>query len=112
VDGFDDLGVVDSLQVDGGDAQVAVAELPLDDDQRDALARHLDGVGVAELMLVPMSAQAPLCRPDCYAEGGKKVGARWDVGGVEVGITRAVVVILSGLCFGEGGVDGQADEQG
>jgi hypothetical protein len=39
VDGFDDLGVIDPLQVDGGDAEVAVAELALDDDQRDAFAR-------------------------------------------------------------------------
>jgi hypothetical protein len=50
MNGFNDLGVVDALQVDGGDAEVAVAELALDDDQRDTLARHLDGVGVAELV--------------------------------------------------------------
>ncbi len=50
VDGVDDLGVVDALQVDGGDAEVAVSELALDDDQRDAFACHLDGVGVAELV--------------------------------------------------------------
>jgi hypothetical protein len=50
VDGVDDLGVVDALQVDRGDAEVAVAQLALDDDQRDALARHLDGMGVTELV--------------------------------------------------------------
>jgi hypothetical protein len=33
VDGFDDLGVVDALEVDGGDAEVAVAKLALDDYQ-------------------------------------------------------------------------------
>src|SRR4051794_39317018 len=42
VDGLDDLGVVDALEVDGGDAKVAVAELALDDDERHALVRHLD----------------------------------------------------------------------
>jgi hypothetical protein len=50
VDGLDDLGVVDALEVDRGDAEVAVAELALDDDERRALVSHLDGVGVAELM--------------------------------------------------------------
>jgi len=33
VDGFDDLGVVDALQVDRGDGEIAVAELAFDDDQ-------------------------------------------------------------------------------
>jgi hypothetical protein len=31
VDGVDDLGVVDALEVDPGDAEVAVAELALDE---------------------------------------------------------------------------------
>ena len=48
--GLDDLATVDALQIDGSDAEVAVAELALDDDQRNAFAGHLDGVGVAELM--------------------------------------------------------------
>jgi hypothetical protein len=48
--GLDDLATVDVVQIDGSDAEVAVAELALDDDQRNALAGHLDGVGVAELM--------------------------------------------------------------
>jgi len=47
-----------------GDAEVGVPELALDDNQRDALVGHLDRVRVAELMLVPTSAQAPLSRPD------------------------------------------------
>jgi hypothetical protein len=38
-------------------------QLPLDHDQRDAFVRHLDSVSVPELMLVPISAQAPLSRP-------------------------------------------------
>jgi hypothetical protein len=49
-DGLDDLGVVDPLQVDRRDAEVAVAELALDDDQRDAFAREVDGMGVPELV--------------------------------------------------------------
>jgi hypothetical protein len=35
-----------------------VAELALDDDQRDALACHLDGVGVAELVRSESSPDA------------------------------------------------------
>ena len=46
----DDFGVVDAAQVSGGDPEVSVTELPLDDHQRDALATHLDRVGVAELV--------------------------------------------------------------
>jgi hypothetical protein len=52
MDGLDDLGVVDALQVYGCDAEVAVAELALDDDQRHALAREFDGMGVPELVLI------------------------------------------------------------
>jgi hypothetical protein len=37
-----------------------VAELALDDDQRDALTRHLDGVGVAEPMRSETSPDAGL----------------------------------------------------
>ena len=48
--GFDDFPAVDALQVDGGDAEVAVAELALDDDQWHAFASELDGVGVPELV--------------------------------------------------------------
>jgi hypothetical protein len=38
VNGLDGLAVVDALQVDGGDAEVGVAELALDDVERDAFA--------------------------------------------------------------------------
>ncbi len=50
VDGVDDFGVVDAAQVGGGDPEVSMTELPLDDHQRNALAAHLDRVGVAELV--------------------------------------------------------------
>jgi hypothetical protein len=47
VDRFDNFGVVDALQVDRSDAEVAVSELALDHDQRHAFAGHLDDVCVA-----------------------------------------------------------------
>jgi hypothetical protein len=56
VDRFDDFGVVDALQIDRGDAEVAVSELPLDDDQRDAFAGHLDRVCVPQLVRREASA--------------------------------------------------------
>jgi hypothetical protein len=46
VDGVDDLGVVDPLEVDGGDAEMGVPELALDDVQRNAFPGHLDSVRV------------------------------------------------------------------
>jgi hypothetical protein len=58
MDGVDDLGVVDPLQVDAGDTEVAVAELALDDLQRHAFARQLDGVRVAELVRREAAANA------------------------------------------------------
>src|SRR3954469_22481142 len=60
VDRVDDLGVVDALEVDRGDAEVGVTELALDDDQRNALTRHLDGVRVAELVWGEASPHAGL----------------------------------------------------
>ncbi len=50
VNGVDDFGVVDAAQVRGDDPGISVTELPLDDHQRDALAAHLDRVGVAEMV--------------------------------------------------------------
>ena len=70
MDGVDDLGVVDALEVDRGDAEVAVSELALDDDQRDAFAGHLDGVGVSELVRCEASAHAGL------GSGPAPIGAR------------------------------------
>ena len=57
-----------------------MTELALDDRQRDSLAGDLDRVRVAQLVVVPTSAQAPLGRPGRYADLGEKVRARWDVG--------------------------------
>jgi len=50
VDRVDDLTCIDSLQVDRGDPEVGMPELPLDNRQRDAFVRHLDRMRVAELM--------------------------------------------------------------
>ena len=50
VDGVDDLGRVDVLQIGARDAQVCVAELPLDDRRRHAFASHLERVSVPKLM--------------------------------------------------------------
>jgi hypothetical protein len=50
VDGGDDLGVVDSLQVDRRDAEVRVPQLTLDDGEWDALVGELDCVRVAQLV--------------------------------------------------------------
>ena len=50
VDGLDDLVVVDALQIDGGDAEVAVSELTLDDHEGNPFVGELDGVRVAQLV--------------------------------------------------------------
>jgi hypothetical protein len=43
---LDDLGVVDSSQIRGGDSEVGVSELALDHYEGDTLSRHLNGMGV------------------------------------------------------------------
>src|SRR5450755_4434475 len=50
MDRLDDLAAVDSLEVDAGDPQIAMPELPLDDHQRDTLVGELDSVGMPQLM--------------------------------------------------------------
>jgi catechol 2,3-dioxygenase-like lactoylglutathione lyase family enzyme len=45
-----DLAAVDALQRDAREAEVAVPELALDDDQRHAFVGHLDRVSVAQLV--------------------------------------------------------------
>jgi hypothetical protein len=58
---FDDFGVVDALQGDRRESEMAVAELSLDDAQRHTLARRLDGVRVAQFV---GREAAPDARPD------------------------------------------------
>jgi hypothetical protein len=50
VDGVDDLGAVDALEVDARDPEVGVPELALDDHERNALVCHLDRMGMPELV--------------------------------------------------------------
>jgi hypothetical protein len=50
MDGVDDRGVVDARQEDRRDAEVAMAQLALDDNQGHALAREPNGMGVPELV--------------------------------------------------------------
>jgi hypothetical protein len=50
MDGADDLAAVDALQVDAGDPEVGVPKLTLDHDERSAFVRHLDRMGVAQLV--------------------------------------------------------------
>jgi len=49
--------------------------------KRDPVAVRQRRKGVPKLMIVPISAQPPLGRLDCYAEVDEKVFAGWDVGG-------------------------------
>jgi hypothetical protein len=80
---LDDLGVVDALEVDGRDPEVAMAELAPDHDQRHPFARHLDRVRVPEL--VRRKAPADACRDGCPTQ----VRSRGCVGPV-VATCRAV----------------------
>src|SRR5215216_7677046 len=77
VDGVDDLGVVDALEVDRGDPEVGVPELALDDDQRHAFAGHFDGVRVAELVRREAPTHAGLAgdASQLGAGGGGRPGA-------------------------------------
>ena len=50
VDGVDDLGVVDPLQIHACDPEVCVPQLPLDDYHRHAFVREFDCVRMTELM--------------------------------------------------------------
>jgi hypothetical protein len=69
VDSLDDLAAVDALQVDRRDAEVAVPELTLDDDQWHALASHIDGVGVAQLVRREATPHS------CRSRGTPQLGA-------------------------------------
>jgi len=62
-DGVHDLGVVDAAQIHRGDGEVGVPELTLDNQQWDALARHLHCVGVAQLVWCePPTHSGAACR--------------------------------------------------
>ena len=71
-DGGDDLGVIDPLEIDGGNAEVRVSELALNHVERDPFACHLDGVGVSELVRCEAPSHAGLlCESvEVAADGG------------------------------------------
>jgi len=50
VDRIDDLGAIDPAQINRRDPEIGMPQLPLDDHDRDPLARHLDRVSMPELM--------------------------------------------------------------
>jgi len=60
VNGVDDFAGVYALEVDRGDPEIGMLELPLDYWQRDPFVGHLNGVGVPELMWREPSANAGL----------------------------------------------------
>jgi hypothetical protein len=73
VDGVDDLGVVDALYVDRGDAEVGVPELALDDDPGAGAAARLSRIFRAFRQPAPPKARAvddssgPI-RPECWLD--------------------------------------------
>jgi hypothetical protein len=73
VDGVDDLGVVDALQIDRRDAEVRVRELSLDNRERHAFSRHLNGVGVTHLVWSEPSAHTGERRDPAklFSRGGR-----------------------------------------
>ncbi len=50
VDGVNDLGLSIPRRIDRRNRKIGVAELALNDQQRDSLARHLHSMSVPELM--------------------------------------------------------------
>jgi len=66
VKGLDDLRVIDPLEVDRCDPEIGVSQLPLDDDERDTFVRHLNRMGVAELVWCE-----PTSDPSCGGGAGE-----------------------------------------
>jgi len=73
VDGLDDLVGVDALEVDGGHAEVAVAELALDDVERHAFVSELDRMRVAKLVRREASADTG-ARGESAQNGARRSG--------------------------------------
>ena len=80
-------------------ARSACPRLSLNHEQRDPFPRHLDGMSMSELVLVPTSAQASLGRPGRYADGGREVAAEEGSCAADVGIFRGPRG-TSGACRG------------
>jgi hypothetical protein len=66
--------MISALQIDRGDAEVAVAELALDDNQRHAFVRHLDSVRVTKLVRRKAPANPGRCRSAAHL--GPSCGVR------------------------------------
>ena len=62
MDGVDDLGAVDSLEVNARDTEVGVPELALNDDEWDAFVGHLDRMRVPQLMRREPPPHSGRCR--------------------------------------------------
>lgn len=67
VDGVDDLGVVDPLEVDRGDAEVAVPKLPLNDEKR-----HRASADSALSLIVQRSSGPWVREADASASDSRK----------------------------------------
>ena len=70
MDGVDDLGAVDALQVHARDAEMGMPQLTLDDDQRHSFVGELDRVRMTKLVGREPSADAR------QAGGGVKLTSR------------------------------------
>jgi len=68
-------------------------ELPLDDGQQDPFVCHLDCMSVPQLVLVPTSAQPPICRPLGYADKDAETA---QIAGVFVG-KIGITTVIAGL---------------
>jgi hypothetical protein len=90
MNGGDDLLRVDPLEVGAGGREVRVPELALEQRQWDPFMEQFDSVGMAELVLVPTSAQPPLSRPARCADVCRKSLLRSDKTSESVGIFRSL----------------------
>src|SRR5947209_6443487 len=69
---LDDLGAVDSLEVDAGDPQIAMPELALDRHERHTLVGEFDSVGMPQLMWGKSTSDASgfRCATQLFASRG------------------------------------------
>jgi len=97
VNRFDDLGVVDAL-VDRGDAEVAVAELALDDDERHALVGHSPAAG-AQLLAYDTAAAVdiPLRLAVIGRDGGSEIVLRDMRTLIDADVADGFTAVLRGL---------------
>lgn len=92
------LAAVDVSQVHGRDAEGAMAELALDDDQRYAFASHLDGVGVPEFV----GRKGGVARQPRRPRAAARSVPRRATGGVRVGLVARAEQRTDPGAWGEG----------